>query len=81
MSQLTKEMPPEDLAEGGPQAMMEKALLEKYLRRKGYRLSDLDDLPEEKAKELMTAASRYASLTLATMESTAHFREAIHRPG
>lgn len=65
----------------GPQSVLEKAFLEAYLLKRGYCLSDLADLPEKKAKELMTQASRYASLKLAMLESTAHFREKIQRPG
>ena len=59
---------------------MEKALLNEYLQQKGYRLADLDTLPQQKARALMVAASQYASLRLAQVESTAHFREKLQRP-
>jgi vacuolar-type H+-ATPase catalytic subunit A/Vma1 len=64
----------------GPQSVMEKAFLADYLQQKGYYLADLRELPPEKAKALMVAASQYASLKLAQVESTAHFREKLHRP-
>jgi nucleotide-binding universal stress UspA family protein len=67
-------------ATGSPQSVMEKAFLADYLQQKGYRLADLRNLPPDKAKALMTAASQHASLKLAQMESTAHFREKLHRP-
>jgi nucleotide-binding universal stress UspA family protein len=63
-----------------PQSVMEKAFLADYLQQKGYYLADLRELPPEKAKALMVAASQYASLKLAQVESTAHFREKLHRP-
>lgn len=64
----------------GPQSAMEKLLLEEYLRNKGYHLADLKRLPEAQAKALMTEASQYASLKLAQVESTVHFREKIRGP-
>jgi hypothetical protein len=69
-----------DCLKDGPQSSMEKALLSEYLQTKGYRLADLDRLPEVQAKELMREACQYASLRLAQVESTAHLREKIHRP-
>lgn len=64
----------------GPQSVMERMLLEEYLRGKGYQLKDLHTLPEEQAKVLMTEASQYASLKMAQVESSAHFREKIRGP-
>lgn len=64
----------------GPQSVMEKILLEEYLNAQGYTLKELQDLPEELAKVLMTKASQYASLKLAKVESSAHFRDKIRGP-
>ena len=64
----------------GPQAAMEKTLIEQYLRSKGYSFKELCKLPEEEAKALMIEACQYASLKLAQVESTAHFREKIREP-
>ena len=64
----------------GPESTMEKTLLEEYLRSRGYSFKDLCELPEEEAKALMIEACKYASLKLAQVESTAHFREKIRGP-
>jgi hypothetical protein len=63
-----------------PQSAMEKAFLAEHLWYRGYRWADLKFMPEAEVKELMTAASQYASLKLAQVESTARFREKLHRP-
>lgn len=70
----------EDCLKEGPQSAMEKLLLEEYLHKNGYSLADLDTLPEAEAKRVMTEACQYASLRLAQVESTAHFREKIRGP-
>lgn len=70
----------EDCLKEGPQSAMEKLLLEEYLYKNGYSLADLDTLPEAEAKRVMTEACQYASLRLAQVESTAHFREKIRGP-
>ncbi len=64
----------------GPQARMEKALLEEYLQTRGYSFKDLGELPEEEAKSLMIKACKYASVKLAQVESAARFRETIREP-
>jgi hypothetical protein len=69
----------DDLYKQGPESALERVLLEEYLSSKGYHLADLNQLPEQEVKRLMTEASRYASLKLAQVESTAHFREEIRR--
>ena len=80
MSELNNEEFIKKCLQEGPQAAMEKALIEAYLKAKGYSLKDLQDLPEEQAKKLMTEACEYASLRLAQVESTVHFRDKIHGP-
>lgn len=70
----------EDCLKEGPQSVMEKMLLEEYLHKNGYSLADLDVLPETEAKRLMIKACQYASLRMAQVESTAHFREKIRGP-
>jgi hypothetical protein len=64
----------------GPQSALEKKLIEEYLLEKGYRLTDLRELPREEAVSLMKAACLYASLKLAEVESRAQFREEIRGP-
>lgn len=80
MDKLTNEKFVDDCVKEGPQAAMEKAFIEEYLKSKGHSLKELQKLPAEKAKALMTEACQYASLKLAQMESTAHFREKIQGP-
>lgn len=71
---------PEKVAYEGPLAAIERTLLEEYLQKKGYNLKDLCTLPEDKIKALMTEACQYASLKMAQIESSSHFREHIRRP-
>jgi hypothetical protein len=59
-------------------AILEKSLIEAYLKGKGYGLDDLKTLPEEKASQLRREASTYASNKLAEMELKAHFRRVLH---
>ena len=62
----------------GPQSALERKYIEEYLQSKGYRLEDLQGLPKEEAKRLMTEACTYTSFKLAELESRAKFREKIH---
>ena len=57
---------------------LEKALIEAYLKGKGYTLDDLTKLPPAEAKHLMTEASTYASGKLAEQEERAHFVHELH---
>lgn len=68
-------------ASEGSMAAMERTLLEEYLQKKGYHLRDLCTLPEDEIKALMTEACQYASLKMAQIESSSHFREHIRWPG
>lgn len=54
-------------------AMLEKALIEEYLREKGVTLEGLKKLPADVAEKLMKEASQYASLKLEEVEARAHF--------
>jgi hypothetical protein len=80
MNELADLKIPGDCLQEGPQWAMEKMLLEEYLAGRGYTLADLNKLPEAVASTLMAEACRYASLKLAQVESTAHFREKVRRP-
>ncbi len=64
----------------GYQSAMEKLLIEKYVHDKGYTLSDLNNLPEEDARQIMKEACLYASLKLTQMESTSRLRDDIRQP-
>lgn len=61
----------------GPQSSLERTYIEEYLNSKGYRLADLQALPKDETKRLMTEACTYTSSKLAELESRAKFREKI----
>ncbi len=60
-----------------PQSPLERQLIIDYLAEKGYRLEDMQTLPADLAKELMTAACTYASLKLTEIEARSQFRRKI----
>jgi hypothetical protein len=62
----------------GPNAVVEKALIQEFLKEQGYSLADLKTLPTEVAEKLMKAASRYASLKMEEVEARAHFVQELH---
>jgi hypothetical protein len=62
----------------GPHSRLEIRYIDDYLRARGYTWSDLCQLPEKIAKQLMVEASRYASMKLAEHEARAKFRQDIH---
>ncbi len=68
----------DELVMEDPQAALERAYIEEYLRGQGYTLQSLQDLPEEEAKRLMIEASSYASAKLAEVEMRAQFVDDIH---
>lgn len=59
-------------------AIMEKALIEEYLREKGCSLETLNQFPVETAQRLMKEASQYASLKMEEVEARAHFVQELH---
>ena len=61
-----------------PNAMLEKALIEEYLKARGYSHEDLKKLPPEVVEKLMKEASQYASLKLEEVEARAHFVKELH---
>jgi hypothetical protein len=78
MSTLMKDSFVTNCMKEGSQAAMERALIEAYLKGRGYSLKMLQKLPPEEVKILMTEACEYAALRLAQVESTARFRDKIH---
>ena len=56
---------------------LEKQLIQSYLLEKGYQGKDIKKMPAHKARELLAAASRYASLKLAEIESRSKFVKKI----
>jgi len=61
----------------GPQLKLEKRYIDEYLESRGVRWEDLNRLPEDEAKKLMTEASRFATAKLAKQEARARFRSKI----
>lgn len=61
-----------------PNAMLEKALIEEFLKQKGYTHDDLKKLPAELVEKLMKEASQYASLKMEEVEAKAHFVKELH---
>ena len=65
----------------GPQSALEKRYIQEYLESKGYHWDKLAELPAPQVKELMAAASRYASLKLAEVEARKQFKDDIRFDG
>lgn len=61
-----------------PNAMLEKALIEEFLKQKGYTHDDLKKLPADLVEKLMKEASQYASLKMEEVESRAHLVKELH---
>lgn len=57
---------------------LERAYLEQYLQGLGFSLASLANLPPAQATQLMKAASLYASMQLAEVETRSHFVEDMH---
>jgi hypothetical protein len=57
---------------------LERAYLEQYLQGLGFSLASLANLPPEQATQLMKAASLYASMQLAEVETRSHLVEDMH---
>lgn len=61
-----------------PNALLEKALIEEYLNKKGYSREGLKKLPAELVQTLMKEATRYASLKMEEVKARAHFIQDLH---
>lgn len=61
-----------------PNAMLEKALIDEFLKLKGYTHEDLKKLPAELVEKLMKEASQYASLKMEEVEARAKFVKELH---
>ena len=62
----------------GSQAALEAMYIEQYLTDQGYTLDTLKLLPEAQATALMRAASLYASVRLAEVETRSHLVDELH---
>ena len=61
-----------------PNAALEKALIEEYLKEQGYSLEKIKELPKQIARKLMKEASQYASLKLEEVKARARFIDELH---
>ena len=59
-------------------ALLERCLIDKYLKGKGYTRDSLKRLPDEVARQLMKEASTYASGKLSEIEIRARFTDDLH---
>jgi glutathione S-transferase len=58
-------------------SLLEKGLIDEYLKNKGYDQGRLKKLPEEEARKLMTEAVIYASGKLTEIETKARYKQKI----
>jgi hypothetical protein len=62
-----------------PLSGLERALIEEFIRQRGYEPLRLGDLPAAERDTLLRDASRYASARLCEVESRSHFVDELHR--
>jgi hypothetical protein len=61
-----------------PYAGLERALIEDFIRLRGYDPTRLQDLPEDLRRRLQCDASTHAASRLAEMEARAHYVHDLH---
>jgi hypothetical protein len=61
-----------------PEARLERALIDEFLRTRGHDSGSVDRLPEPERKRLLQDASIYAAGKLAEMEARARFVHELH---
>jgi hypothetical protein len=61
-----------------PQAGLESALIDDFLRRHGYDPGTLHALPDDQMRTILTAASRFAAEKLAEVRARATYVHDIH---
>jgi hypothetical protein len=61
-----------------PNAGLERALIDDFIRARGYDPSRLKELPEEQRQRLQRDASRHAAARLTEMEARAHYVHELH---
>jgi hypothetical protein len=61
-----------------PLGQLELALIDQFVRARGYDPLKLDELPEHERETLLKEASLHASAKLAEIESRSHFLDEIH---
>ncbi|HXW07940.1 MAG TPA: hypothetical protein VD833_22100 [Vicinamibacterales bacterium] len=61
-----------------PQAKLERALIDEYLRSRGYDLRTLHDRPADEIKAVLREAALHAAGRLAEVEARASYVHEIH---
>lgn len=61
-----------------PLSGLARALVDEFLRARGYDAAALDALPADVRERVLTEASVYASAKLTEVESRAHFVHDVH---
>jgi hypothetical protein len=61
-----------------PLGQLERALIEEFIRQRGYDPQKLADLPDGAREELLKHASLYASARMAEVESRSHYLDEVH---
>jgi len=61
-----------------PTAVLERALIEDFIRARGFDPARLRDLPEDQRVRLQCEASAHAAVRLAEMEARAHYVHELH---
>ena len=61
-----------------PLGQLERALIDEFLRTRGYDPAEVPHLPPEQRDELLRQASRHASARMAEVEARSHYLDEIH---
>jgi hypothetical protein len=61
-----------------PQAALERAFIDEYLKARGHELRALRMLPDDLVHELLREAVQYAAARLAELEARAHYVNELH---
>jgi hypothetical protein len=64
---------PEGVGSTDPHGPLESALINEFLAERGHTWQSIGKLPPAERRELLRLAASYATLTLAEIESRAHF--------
>jgi hypothetical protein len=61
-----------------PSGGLERAIIEEFIRARGYDPARLQDLPEDVRRRVQSDASTHAAARLAEMEARAHYVQELH---
>jgi hypothetical protein len=68
-----------EVATDDPEAKLERALMQEFLRRSHHSFSDLAFLTPGERNQLLDRAARYADERLAEIGARAHYIEELHK--